>query len=124
MRFVKREKRGDVVARLDQIADWGAKLAAAKAAARPPHSQKGDTPCFLYVWQGKDLQEGEFVCVAAKGVTGEFCGCVAGKGVRPSRRRRGVRLAHGAGGSGMDVPRVFGKHKRAPIVMYFTVWIC
>jgi len=56
MRFVKREKRGDVVARLDQIADWGAKLAAAKAAARPPHCQKGDTPCFLYVWQGKELR--------------------------------------------------------------------
>jgi len=42
----------------------------------------GDTPCFSYVWQGKDLREGEFVCVAAKGVTGEFCGCAAGKGVR------------------------------------------
>jgi len=26
-----------------------------KTAALP----KGDTPCFLYVWQGKDLREGE-----------------------------------------------------------------
>src|SRR5882762_6345061 len=99
MRFVKREKRGDVVARLDQIADWGAKLAAAKAAARPPHSQ-GDTPCFLYVWQGKDLQEGEFVCVAAKGVTGEFCGCVAGKGVR---KRRSENIDHGTLGMDTEV---------------------
>ena len=49
-----------MVALFDDMADWGAKLAAAKAAARPPHSQ-GDTPCFLYVWQGKELQEDEFV---------------------------------------------------------------
>ena len=52
-----------------------------KAVARPPQS-KGDTPCFLYVWQGKDLREGEIVCVAGKGVTGAICVCVAGKGVR------------------------------------------
>ena len=45
-----------MVARFADMADWGAKLAAVKAAARPPHSQ-GDTPLFLYVWQGKDLQE-------------------------------------------------------------------
>jgi hypothetical protein len=43
---------------------------------------------FLYVWQGKELRVGRFVCVAAKGVTkgkrsdfGAFRGCVAGKGV-------------------------------------------
>src|SRR5882762_2977588 len=57
-----------------------------RAARTPPCSRgraaQGTPPCFLYVWQGKDLQEGEFVCVAAKGVTGGFCGCVAGKGVR------------------------------------------
>ena len=81
-----------MVARLDQIADWGAKLATAKAAARPPHSQRGH-PCFLYVWQGKDLQEGEFVCVAAKGVTGEFCGCVAGKGVSCGSRFERLNVA-------------------------------
>ena len=39
----------------------------------------GDTPCFSDVWQGKDLQEGDFVCVAAKGVRRAFLGCVAGK---------------------------------------------
>ena len=85
MRFVKRKKRGDVVGRLADMADLGAKLAAVKAAARPPHSQRGTPPCFLYVWQGKDLQEGEFVCVAAKGFTSKFCGCVAGNGVRKRR---------------------------------------
>src|SRR6267142_1451949 len=62
------------------MADLGAKLAAVKAAARPPHSQ-GDTPCFLYVWQGKDLREGEFVCVAAKGVTADFADVWQGKGL-------------------------------------------
>jgi len=81
-----------VVALFDDMADWGAKLAAAKAAARPPHSQ-GDTPCFLYVWQGKDLQEGEFVCVAAKGVTGGFCGCVAGKRVSSGSRFERLNVA-------------------------------
>jgi len=57
-----------VVARLADMADWGAKLAAAKAAARPPHSQRGTPPVFcmcgrertcrranLYVWQRKEL---------------------------------------------------------------------
>ena len=64
-----------MVALFADMADWGAKLATAKAAARPPHSQ-GDTPCFLYVWQGKDLQEGEFVCVAGKGLAGgRICMC-------------------------------------------------
>jgi len=43
------------------------------------------------VWQGKDLREGEFVCVAAKGVAGEFCGCVAGKGVRVAEHGSGKR---------------------------------
>jgi hypothetical protein len=38
------------------------------------------------VWQGKELRRGDFVCVAAKGLTngkkwdfGAFFGCVAGK---------------------------------------------
>jgi len=45
-------------------------------------------PCFLYVWQGKELLAERFVCVAAKGVTdgkkwdfGAFLGCVAGNGL-------------------------------------------
>ena len=45
-------------------------------------------PCFLYVWQGKELLVGCFVCVAAKGVTdgkkgdfGAFLGCMPGNGL-------------------------------------------
>ena len=45
-------------------------------------------PCFLYVWQGKELLVERFLCVAAKGVTdckkrdfGAFLGCVAGNGL-------------------------------------------
>ena len=52
----------------------------------------GTPPCFLYVWQRKDLREGLFVCVAGKGFTdskkrdfGDFLGCVAGKGVKGRR---------------------------------------
>ena len=41
----------------------------------------GDTPIFSDVWQGKDLQQGKFVCVAGKGLTGSFFVCVAAKGV-------------------------------------------
>src|SRR5258705_2525951 len=47
-----------------------------------------DTPCFLYVWQGKELLIECFVFVAAKGRTdgkkwdfGAFLGCVAGNGL-------------------------------------------
>ena len=39
-------------------------------------------PVFSDVWQGKDLREGDFVSVAAKGVTGAIFVCVAGKGLR------------------------------------------
>src|SRR5712675_2254097 len=53
-----------------------------------PAAGLGDTPCFLYVWQGKELVDKRFVCVAAKGVTdgkkcdfGAFLGCVAGTGL-------------------------------------------
>jgi len=49
---------------------------------------EGTPPCFLDVWQGKELRRGDFVCVAAKGLTngkkwdfGAFFGCVAGKGL-------------------------------------------
>ena len=45
-------------------------------------------PCFLDVWQGKELLVECFVCVAGKGVTdgkkwdfGAFLGCVAGNGL-------------------------------------------
>jgi hypothetical protein len=51
------------------------------------HRARGDTPCFLDVWQGKELRVGRFVCVAGKRLTegekwdfGAFRGCVAGKG--------------------------------------------
>jgi len=50
--------------------------------------QGGHPPCFLYVWQGKDLREGKIVCVAGKGVTGGFCACVAGKGLRTPEGRQ------------------------------------
>src|SRR5882762_8296488 len=106
------------------MADLGAKLAAVKAAARPPHSQ-GDNPCFLYVWQGKDLQEGEFVCVAAKGVTAESCGCVAGKGVTtadglsvfPSTCWESTLMF------GRGIGEEPGKQPQATIMAKFTVWV-
>ncbi len=34
-----------------------------------------------------------FVCVAAKGVTGEFCGCAAGKGVSSGSRFERLNVA-------------------------------
>ena len=49
---------------------------------------EGDTPCFLDVWQGKELRVGRFVSVAGKRLTegkkcvfGAFLGCVAGTGL-------------------------------------------
>ena len=36
-------------------------------------------PCFSDVWQGKDLREGDFVCVAAEGLRWGFFVCVAAK---------------------------------------------
>src|SRR5713101_7636514 len=45
----------------------------------------GDTPIFSDVWQGKDLQKVEFVCVAGKRVRGAFFVCVAAKGVNGER---------------------------------------
>src|SRR5882762_4725292 len=45
-------------------------------------------PCFLYVWQGKELLSERFVCVAGKRLRngkklcfGAFLGCVAGTGL-------------------------------------------
>ena len=71
---------------------WGSGVAGTFSEKEDP-TRCGDTPCFLYVWQGKDLRERAFACVAAKGLTGgrkqdfdAFLGCVAGKGVK---RRRG-----------------------------------
>ena len=58
------------------------------------------------MWQGKDLQDGIFVCVAGKGVTGAFLACVAGKGVREplnAEAQRTQRLQQGAD----PTPRVF-----------------
>src|SRR5882762_8874199 len=98
-----------------------------RAARTPPCSRgraaQGTPPCFLYVWQGKDLQEGEFVCVAAKGVTSEFCGCVAGKGVR---KRRSENINHGTLGMEAKVwarkwRGIRGNGRRATIIPEFTV---
>ena len=71
-----------------------------KLAITDPHP-----PMFLYVWQGKDLREGIFVCVAGKGVTGAFSVCVAGKRLRDliNAEPQRTQSLEGADGSGHDL---------------------
>jgi hypothetical protein len=62
--------------------------------------------CFSYVWQGNDLQEDAFVCVAGKGVMGVLFACVAGKGVSASA---GGLTIGGLKRAGARTPRICKK---------------
>ena len=63
MRFVKREKRGDVVTRLADMADLGREVCDRESGGKTAALPKGDTPLF-------------FVCVAGKGLAGgRICMC-------------------------------------------------
>ncbi len=72
--------------------------------ARPP------PPCFSDVWQGKDLWEGDFVCVAGKGLTGVFFACVAGKELSQGEVASGERPS---AMNALDKP-VVGESKERP----------
>ena|SRR5712692_4068738 len=95
-------------------------LVTVKAAARPPHSQRGIPPLFFVCVAGKGLQAGKIVCVARKGVTSGFCGCVAKTGVRGSMGEVG-RIRLDAKRRGVKTKRGRGGHEQATIMAEFTV---